>query len=207
LRRHTAWVDPAVTLWNTSLAANLGYGVAGAVPPWVAEQVGLAPVVAGLATDPDQPLGERGWLLSGGEAQRVRLGRAAAQRDVRLAVLDEPFRGLDRERRRVLLTRVRTWWPGATLIFVTHDVADTLGFDRVLLVEDGRIVEDGAPAVLAARTGSAYRALLAAEQAVTTRFESRPWRRLRIGPDPAAPGQDRARTDPGAVVTGSGRRR
>ena len=218
LRRHTAWVDPAVTLWNASLAVNLGYGVDGAVPPSMADQVGLAPVVAGLAADPDQPLGERGWLLSGGEAQRVRLGRAAAQRDVRLAVLDEPFRGLDRERRRALLSRVRTWWPDATLIFVTHDVADTLGFDRVLLVENGEIVEDGAPAALAARTGSGYRALLAAEQAVTARFGSRVWRRLRVGPDPAPPGPDRALagpaaaaagpgTAPGAVVTGPGRRR
>jgi ATP-binding cassette subfamily B protein len=221
LRRHTAWVDPTVTLWNASLAVNLGYGVDGAVPPWVADQVGLAPVVAGLAADPDQPLGERGRVLSGGEAQRVRLGRATAQGDVRLAVLDEPFRGLDREQRRALLSRARTWWPGATLIFVTHDVTDTLGFDRVLLVENGRIVEDGAPAVLAARTGSGYRALLAAEQAVTARFESRAWRRLRVGPDPAPLGPDRALagpaaaaaghgtapTDPGAVVPGPGPRR
>jgi ATP-binding cassette subfamily B protein len=200
LRRHTAWVDPTVTLWNASLAANLGYGVDGAVPPWVADQVGLAPVVAGLAADPDQPLGERGWLLSGGEAQRVRLGRAAAQHAVRLAVLDEPFRGLDRERRRALLSRVRTWWPGATLIFVTHDVADTLGFDRVLLVENGRIVEDGAPAELAARTDSGYRALLAAEQAVTARFDSRAWRRLRVGPDPAPAGPGWALAGPGAAA-------
>jgi ABC-type transport system involved in cytochrome bd biosynthesis fused ATPase/permease subunit len=182
LRERTAWVDPTVTVWNASLADNLGYGVDGPLPPSVVHEVELA----ALAADADRPLGERGWLLSGGEAQRVRLGRAAARRDVRLAVLDEPFRGLDRELRRTMLARVRAWWPGATLIFVTHDVADTLGFDRVLVIEDGRIAEDDAPARLAARTGSRYRALLAAERAVAATFESA-WRRIRIGP-PAQPG-------------------
>jgi ATP-binding cassette subfamily B protein len=195
-----------VTLWNASLAANLGYGLDGPLPPWVVGQAGLAPVVAGLAADPDQPLGERGRLLSGGEAQRVRLGRAAAQRDVRLAVLDEPFRGLDREQRHTLLAQVRTWWPGATLMFVTHDVADTLGFDRVLLVEDGQIVEDGAPAQLAARTDSSYRALLAAEHAITAGFESPAWRQVSVGPGATATGSAAAPTDadPGAAAAGPG---
>jgi ATP-binding cassette subfamily B protein len=191
LRRHTAWVDPTVTVWNRSLAANLGYGVDGAVPSWVVDETGLAPVVA---ADPDRPLGERGWLLSGGEAQLVRLGRAVAQRDVRLAVLDEPFRGLDRDRRQALLARVRAWWPGATLIFVTHDVADTLGFDRVLLVEAGQVIEDGPPAELSARSGSGYRALLDAEQAVDAGFEGA-WRRVRLGgvgtPAPTPAGRQR----------------
>ena len=81
-------------------------------------------------------------------------------------ILGEPFRGLDRERRRELLARARKWWSNATLLCITHDVGETLALSRVLVVEEGRIVEDGAPADLAERPGSRYRAMLEAEEAV-----------------------------------------
>lgn len=74
------------------------------------------------------------------------------QSDVRLALLDEPFRGMDRGQRALLLNEVRAWWAGVTLLCVTHDVSKrTAGFDRVLVVEDGRILEDRLPKELAAR--------------------------------------------------------
>ncbi|HEV2779403.1 MAG TPA: ATP-binding cassette domain-containing protein [Actinophytocola sp.] len=167
LRAATAWVDPNVQLWNTSLAANLRYGNEGD-PARVIAAAELGDVLDGLRRRPagaDTPLGEGGGLLSGGEGQRVRLGRALLRRGVRLALLDEPFRGLDREQRRRLLGRVLTAWPGATMLMVTHDVGDTLAFDRVLVVDGGAVVEDGAPAALAADPRSRYRALLDAERA------------------------------------------
>jgi ABC-type bacteriocin/lantibiotic exporter with double-glycine peptidase domain len=181
LRQRTAWVDPTVTIWNRPLAANLGYAVDGPAPD-VAAAVGLGAARAALG---GEPLGERGWLLPGPVAQRVRLGRMAARDRVRLAVLDEPFQGLDRDSRRALLGQVRTWWPGATLLFVTHDVADTLAFDRVLVIADGEIAEDGRPAALAARPGSRYRALLDAEHRATADLAG--WRPAPPGgPGPAA---------------------
>jgi ATP-binding cassette subfamily B protein len=57
---------------------------------------------------------------------------------------------LAREQRRALLAGARHGWRDATLLCVTHDVGETLGFERVLVVDDGRIVEDGRPAELAA---------------------------------------------------------
>ena len=83
------------------------------------------------------PLGEGGGLVSGGEGQRVRLGRALARRGVRLVILDEPFRGLDREQRRVLLQRARQEWRATTLLCIPHDVRSTQAFDRVLVVAGG----------------------------------------------------------------------
>jgi ABC-type bacteriocin/lantibiotic exporter with double-glycine peptidase domain len=160
VRQRAAWVDPTVTVWNRSLAANLGYGVDGAARD-VAGAVGLGAVRAVLGGG---ALGERGWLVPGPVAQRVRVGRMAARDGVRLAVLDEPFQGLDRDSRRELLGRVRAWWPGATVLFVTHDVADVIGFDRVLVIDNGEVAEDGRPATLAARPDSRYRALLDAER-------------------------------------------
>ncbi len=182
LRRHTAWVDPSVAIWNSSLADNLTYGAAGASVDvtTAAADVDLESVIARLPEGMDEVLGEGGGLLSGGEAQRVRLGRARMRGDVRLAILDEPFRGLDRAQRRSLLERSGGWWPGATFILVTHDVADTLGFERVLVIDAGRVIEDGNPEALAARDGSRYRALLDAESEAGAAFEGPSWRSLQL---------------------------
>ena len=184
LRARTAWVDPAVQLWNRSAADNLAYGAADGPLARLGAAVdaaGLRGVVRRLPQGLQTPLGEGGALVSGGEGQRVRFARAWLRRDARLVILDEPFRGLDRERRHALLAEARQAWRGATLLCVTHDVAETAGFDRVLVVDDGAIVEDGAPAELAARAGSRYARLLAAEAAVRDRFARAPgWRRLRL---------------------------
>ena len=85
----------------------------------------------------DQALGADGGLLSGGEGQRVRLARALQRDGVRLAVLDEPLRGLDRGQRHRLLATARARWRDATLLCATHDVGEALGFDRILVLADG----------------------------------------------------------------------
>lgn len=184
LRRETAWVDPAVQLWNRSFLENLRYGAPGGDNLPLGQVIDQADLLRLLETLPDglqTPLGEGGALVSGGEGQRVRLGRALLRPGVRLAILDEPFRGLDRAQRRALLARARAWWREATLLCVTHDVSETRTFERVLVIEGGRLVEDGPPADLAKRPGSRYRALLEAEEAVRSGlWSSRDWRRLRL---------------------------
>jgi ABC-type bacteriocin/lantibiotic exporter with double-glycine peptidase domain len=168
LRRQTAWVDPSVQLWNRSFLDNLMYAAdegALARVGRVITAARLTPVLQKLPQGLQTPLGEGGALLSGGEGQRVRLGRAMLQDGVRLALLDEPFRGLDREQRGAMLADARQWWADSTLLCVTHDVGETLQFPRVLVIDDGRIVEDGVPAELAAGD-SHYARLLQAEGAL-----------------------------------------
>lgn len=189
LRRSTAWVDPGVQLWNASFLDNLTYACAGTAESGhdplarvgaVLAAADLRGVLQKLPQGLQTPLGEGGALLSGGEGQRLRLGRAMMQENVRLALLDEPFRGLDRAQRTELMDRARGWWHAATLVCVTHDLQDTLAFDRVLVVEDGRIVQDGAPAALAGTPGR-YAQMLAAERALHARLWQGPgWRRLRL---------------------------
>jgi ATP-binding cassette subfamily B protein len=182
-RRETAWVDPAIQLWNKSFQDNLTY----AAQREQLDNIGAALEVASLRKVLQQLpeglqtwLGEGGALLSGGEGQRVRFARALLQSDIRLALLDEPFRGLDRSMRIKLLNEARRWWRDATLLCVTHDVTETTSFNRVLVIEDGHIVEDGAPAQLAQRT-SRYRELLDAEAQLKMRFWMDPqWRHLRL---------------------------
>lgn len=183
LRRQTIWVDPAVHLHNRSLLDNLRYGVTGASTPMaeVLEQAALVPLLARLPDGLQTILGEGGKLVSGGEGQRVRLGRALHRLGPRLVLLDEPFRGLGRTDRQELLRRTRERCRGATLLCVTHDVAETLSFDRVLVIEDGRIAEAGLPAVLAETEGSRYQALLSAERRTRDEvYGHAQWRRLHL---------------------------
>lgn len=184
LRRVTAWVDPSVQLWNRSLEENLRYGASTEPRRSLDDVVALAdlePIVAALPSGLETALGENGGLVSGGEGQRVRLGRALMRPRARLVLLDEPFRGLDRSRRRALLERARRHWHDATLMFISHDISDALSFDRVLVVDGGRIVEDDAPDRLARQPGSRLAALLTAEQAVRrTWWQRRDWRRLSL---------------------------
>jgi ATP-binding cassette subfamily B protein len=172
LRRHTAWVDPSVQLWNASMLVNLLYGheqehaadVDGALRG--AELLGvLGRLPDGLSTG----LGESGRLVSGGEGQRVRLGRAWLHERPRLVILDEPFRGLDRDARARLLERARARFRDATLVCITHDVSDTLDFPRVLVLADGGIAEDGVPRELACDGDSRYAGMLAEERALRER--------------------------------------
>jgi ABC-type transport system involved in cytochrome bd biosynthesis fused ATPase/permease subunit len=184
LRSVTAWVDPAVALWNRSLFDHLRYGDQTAMISNIGSLLETAQLIDVLEKLPgglQSPLGEGGRLTSGGEGQRVRFGRALTRQHVRLAVLDEPFRGVDREQRHTLLERARDIWREATLICVTHDIDETRAFPRVLVVDKGRVVEDGDPAGLAARPDSLYAALLAAEQTVRRDlWESGIWRQWHL---------------------------
>lgn len=183
LRRETAWVDPAVQIWNRSLLDNLRYGNASddtARMNAIIERADLFRVLERLPDGLQTALGEGGGLVSGGEGQRVRLARAMLRSQPRLVILDEPFRGLDRRQRTDLLARAREHWAQATLLFISHDVGDTQSFDRVLVIENGQIVEDDKPDTLLAQD-SRYRRLLEAEREVREGlWASAEWRRLRL---------------------------
>ena len=184
LRRHTAWVDPAVQLWNRSLIENLefGCGAEDGLPlgPRIAE-ADLPRLIEQLPEGLQTPLGEGGALVSGGEGQRVRFGRGLGRSRARLVMLDEPFRGLERDGRALLLRRARQRWHAATLLCVTHDISETTTFDRVLVVAHGRVVEDGTPSELMAAPDSGYRTMLTADSELHRHFEGDPaWQILRL---------------------------
>lgn len=182
LRTKTAWIDPDVQLWNRSLDENLNYGLDGEpeIPDDILVIADLVKVLEDLPEGGDTILGEGGSRLSGGEGQRVRLGRAMQQNPPSLVIMDEPFRGLTRGQRSALLQKARQYWHDSTLIFISHDVQDTLDFDRIWVVDKGRIVEDGHPTELIKRTGQ-YKTLLDTElETRTTIWESTDWSRLRM---------------------------
>jgi len=167
-RRVIAWVDPAVHVWNRAFVDNLCYGSPAGLPQRVGAAIEMADLVRVLQKMPDglqTPLGESGSMVSGGEGQRVRLGRALLRPDVRLAI------STSRSRARARTTQ-RAAGPCPPPVEGRHaavhhaDVGETRGFDRVLVIEEGRIVGDGSPAELANQQDSRYRQLLEAEESV-----------------------------------------
>jgi ATP-binding cassette subfamily B protein len=183
LRRETVWIAPQVHLFRATLYENLRYGNGGVGAISIQEAVDAADLPAVLRRAPEglqMPIGEGGLLVSGGEGQRIRTARALCRTGVRLGILDEPAQGLGRAQRRRLLAQIRGQFVYATLFYITHDVSDTLGLDRVLIVERGRIVEQGSPRPLAHTPGSRYRQLLDAEHAVERDLWGPTWRRLRL---------------------------
>ncbi|MBC2835013.1 ATP-binding cassette domain-containing protein [Paragemmobacter straminiformis] len=170
LRRRMVWLDPVSRLWGATLSD------AAQRPDLLAK--------AGLDLSPETPTGAGGALLSAGEGQRLRLARAFGQggtnqTDPGLVLCDEALRGLDAERRRGLLATIKGHWSGKTLIWVTHDATEAMGFSRVLVMRDGRLVQDGPPPALAKAAGP-FASLLAAERKLALRLEQ-DWQPLAIG--------------------------
>lgn len=166
LRARMVWADPTARIWTGTLAGLLG--------PDAADR--LARV--GLDLPGDTPTGAGGALLSAGEGQRLRLAQALGRPDPALVLCDEALRGLDRPLRLRLLDRLRQDWAGRTVIWVTHDMEEALRFPRVVVMAEGRIVEDGAPEALLA-AGGAFAALVAEARALETRLD-RAWRRVAV---------------------------
>lgn len=141
LRSETVWLDPQVTLWDRSLAANIAYGNRPGLES-LRERLDLSGL-DDLTFEREEGLGlrlgEGGRAISGGEAQRVRWARAAGRSGPRLVVFDEPFRGLERAERERQLEGAFDRYPGATFLCVLHDADSLAGFDRILRLNRGAI--------------------------------------------------------------------
>lgn len=108
------------------------------------ERVGLAPKLESLEHGLDTPVGETGVGFSGGEAHRLALARALLAGSP-IMLLDEPFTSLDPATEEALLETLLEAFAGKTLIVITHHLASIERFDRVVFLDDGRLLLDDSP--------------------------------------------------------------
>ena len=150
LRQSVSLVSQQAHMFNASVRDNLLIARPGATEPelWQAlAAVRLADFVKSLPQGIDTWIGESGRLVSGGQARRLALARAIL-RDAPIWVLDEPTEGLDRATERHIMETLFDVTSGKTVLFITHRLVGLDRLERILLMEDGRVVEQGTHAEL-----------------------------------------------------------
>ncbi|MFQ3786944.1 lipid A export permease/ATP-binding protein MsbA [Halomonas sp. A29] len=160
LRRQIALVSQQVTLFNASVAENIAYGVPQAEPGSIEAAAKAAyahEFIERLPDGYDTIVGDNGVMLSGGQRQRLAIARAIFK-DSPLLVLDEATSALDTESERYIQQALEVVCRGRTTLVIAHRLSTIERADRILVMEQGRIVEQGNHADLLARDG-AYAAL------------------------------------------------
>jgi len=146
-RRQVGWVGQNPVLFHGSLRENLRLGRPEAGEDRVTEAARAAGVLDFARRLPqglDTPVGEQGVGLSRGEAQQVALARVFLK-SAPVLLLDEPTAGLDADSERRVLDAIESFRVGRTVLTVTHRLADIRRADRILVMAEGRIIEDGPP--------------------------------------------------------------
>jgi ATP-binding cassette subfamily B protein len=155
LRAHIALVPQDSVMFATSVRDNIRFGRPGATNAEVARAAELAHAAAFVAALPqgfDTPVGERGVTLSGGQRQRIAIARAVL-RDAPLLLLDEATSSLDAESETQVAAALAELMRTRTTVVIAHRLATVLSCDRILVLDEGRIVEEGTHQTLAAGGG------------------------------------------------------
>ena len=156
LRNHIAVVSQNVILFDTTIRENIAYGmpeVSEAAIEKAVEAAALTDVVAALPKGLDTPVGEAGGLLSGGQKQRISIARALLK-DAPILILDEATSALDSESENQIKETLETLMKGRTCLTVAHRLSTIDRADRIVVMQDGVIVEEGTPAELLAKGGA-----------------------------------------------------
>ncbi|HVP31237.1 MAG TPA: ABC transporter ATP-binding protein [Myxococcota bacterium] len=166
LRAHVAIALQENLLFGTTVRENLRYAAPAASDAELRRAAAVACVDEFVETLPDgydTLLGERGSKLSTGQRQRLSIARAVLK-DAPILVLDEPTASLDAETELRVLRRLAEWGRGRAIFLITHRLSTVRRADRVLVLQEGRLVEQGSHDELVARPGGVYRRLVERER-------------------------------------------
>ncbi len=159
LRRTVAWAGQEPLLFSESLAENMRYGDPDVSPErrdQVAAEAGILDEVRGFGEGWDTLIGERGVNLSGGQKQRLTLARAFLK-DASILLLDSPFASVDTHTEESILAALRARGGRQSTILVSHRVSTVRHCDQIVVLDRGKIVEQGSHTELLAVGGLYHR--------------------------------------------------
>nr|WP_306423874.1 ABC transporter ATP-binding protein [Brucella intermedia] len=165
LRSNIGIVQQDVFLFAGTIRENIAYGRLDASEAEIAEaarRARLDGVIASLPAGLDTIIGERGVKLSGGQKQRLAIARIFLKNPP-ILILDEATSALDTETERAIQQSLAELSQGRTTLVIAHRLATIANADRLVVVEDGRIAEEGSHAELIVRKDGRYRQLHAAQ--------------------------------------------
>jgi ATP-binding cassette, subfamily B, multidrug efflux pump len=157
LFRRIAVVSQSPFLFSRTLAENIAMGTDGSSPDNArvkdaSRRAGLAGDVASFPEGYNQLLGERGITLSGGQKQRTAIARAL-MKDSPVVILDDSLSSVDAGTEATIIENLRQLKGGKTLIVVSHRISPLKGADRIYVLDEGRVVEQGSHAQLVSQGG------------------------------------------------------
>lgn len=158
LRENIAYVPQETSLFHRSIAENIAYGKLGATQAEIERAAKLANAHEFIKDLPDgynTLVGERGIKLSGGQRQRIAIARAILK-DAPILVLDEATSALDSESEALIQDALNTLMQGRTSIVIAHRLSTVASLDRIVVLEDGKIVEQGTHHQLLGRSHGVY---------------------------------------------------
>lgn len=156
LRAQIAIVAQDVLLFDDTIRANIGFGRAGATDEDIVAAATAAAAhdfIMALPDGYDTSVGDRGGNLSGGERQRIVLARAFV-RNAPILILDEPTSALDAESERLVQQALTRLMKGRTTLVIAHRLSTIRAADRIAVMENGRVIEQGAHDALIAANGT-----------------------------------------------------
>jgi ATP-binding cassette subfamily B protein len=165
LRRDMAIVPQDISLFHRTVLENIRYARPEATEAEVlaaAEMAHCRDFIEALPDGFDTMVGDRGTKLSGGQRQRLAIARALLK-DAPILLLDEATSALDSESERAIQDALDRLMQGRTVIAIAHRLSTLSSFDRIIVMDRGRIVDDGSPSALAMRPGP-YRDMLRQQQ-------------------------------------------
>lgn len=166
LRSHICYVPQDVFLFSDTVASNIAFGVGQTSDDSIiraARQAGIHKEIQSFSAGYKTMIGERGVTLSGGQKQRISIARALIK-DPSIVIFDDCLSAVDAKTEKEIMGNLNTYLKGKTSLIITHRVFSLLEFDKIIVLDEGSIAEQGTHQSLLKQNGY-YAEMYARQQA------------------------------------------